>query len=107
MIDHLNHIHQQCKQREITIALQRFKNLVTKTGQKRYEVNSYNERLFLTNADILPVGTRIISDSNSLEISANQQAMEALEEFSGLVSVELPANSNATPVLEFIQILSA
>ena len=49
MFDHLIHIHQQFKQRLIGIELQRFKNVVTKPGTFRYEIEAYNEYLLLTN----------------------------------------------------------
>jgi hypothetical protein len=69
MFDHLVHIHQQYKQRDLSIQLQRFKTVVTKSGTLRYEIEAYNEYLLLTNAAVLPIGTRIISDTNSLEVS--------------------------------------
>ncbi len=105
MFDHLIHIHQQFKQRAIGIELQRFKNVVTKPGTLRYEMEAYNEYLLLTNSFVLPIGTRIISDTNSLEILNTQNGLEGLEEFSGLVVVELPANTQEYPNVEFIQIV--
>jgi hypothetical protein len=105
MFDHLVHIHQQFKQRTIGIELQRFKNLVTKPGKLRYEIEAYNEYLLLTNAFVLPIGTRIISDTNSLEVLTSQNGLEALEEFSGLVAIEFPGNTNEYPIIEFIQIV--
>jgi hypothetical protein len=105
MFDHLVHIHQQFKQRTIGIELQRFKNVVTKPGKLRYEIEAYNEYLLLTNAFVLPIGTRIISDTNSLEVLTSQNGLEALEEFSGLVAIELPGNTNEYPIIEFIQIV--
>jgi len=105
MYDHLNHIHQQLQQREISIELQQFKHVQTSDKEGYYEVPAYNESLILTNAHVLPVGTRIISDNNSLEIGPKQSTLEAIEEFSGLVSIELPENPSHYPVLEFIQIV--
>jgi hypothetical protein len=105
MFDHLVHIHQQFKQRTIGIELQRFKNVVTKPGKLRYEIEAYNEYLLLTNAFVLPIGTRIISDTSSLEVLTSQNGLEALEEFSGLVAIELPGNTNEYPIIEFIQIV--
>lgn len=105
MYDHLVFIHQQLKQREIGIELQLFKNIVTGQGQLRYEVPANNELLLLTNASALPIGTRIISDSNSVEIDASQQSLEGLEQFSGLISIELPPQTAFFPVIEFIQIV--
>ena len=105
MFDHLVHIHQQFKQRTIGIELQRFKNVVTKPGKLRYEIEAYNEYLLLTNAFALPIGSRIISDTNSLEVLTSQNGLEGLEEFSGLVAIELPGNINEYPIIEFIQIV--
>jgi hypothetical protein len=59
----------------------------------------------LTNAFVLPIGTRIISDTNSLEVLTSQNGLEALEEFSGLVAIEFPGNTNEYPIIEFIQIV--
>ena len=105
MFDHLVHIHQQFKQRTIGIELQRFKNVVTNPGILRYEIEAYNEYLLLTNSFALPIGTRIISDTNSLEVLTSQNGLEALEEFSGLVAIEFPGNTNEYPIIEFIQIV--
>jgi len=105
MFDHLVHIRQQLKQREINFHLQSFKHVITYRGKLRYELETYNECLLLTNASALPIGTRIISDTNSIEITAAQNGLEALEEFSGLVSIELPENTTIFPTIEFIQIV--
>jgi hypothetical protein len=105
MFDHLIHIHQQFKQRLIGIELQRFKNVVTQAGTLRYEIQAYNEYLLLTNSFSLPIGTRIISDTNALEILSTQNGLEGLEEFSGLVAIELPASTQEYPNIEFIQIV--
>jgi hypothetical protein len=53
----------------------------------------------------LPVGTRILSDTNSLEVKKGHRRIEALEEFSGLVSIELPQGTTYFPIIEFIQIV--
>ncbi len=105
MFDHLIHIHQQFKQRMIGIELQRFQNVTTKPGVLRYEIEAYNEYLLLTNAFVLPIGSRIISDTNSLEILSTQNGLEGLEEFSGLIAIELPENTTEYPNIEFIQIV--
>jgi len=107
MFDHLVHIHQQFGQRAIGIELQQFKKVVTQAGINRYEVEAYNEYLLITNVFALPIGTRIISDTNSLEILTSQIGLEGLEEFSGLIVIELPANRQEQPIIEFIQIVKA
>ena len=85
--------------------MQRFKTVVTKSGTLRYEIEAYNEYLLLTNAAVLPVGTRIISDTNSLEVSTTLNGIEGLEEFSGLVAIVLPNGIDNYPIIEFIQIV--
>ena len=105
MFDHLVHIHQQFKHRELSIQLQRFKTVVTKSATLRYEIEAYNEYLLLTNAAVLPIGTRIISDTNSLEVTTTLNGLEGLEEFSGLVAIVLPVGIDNYPIIEFIQIV--
>jgi hypothetical protein len=105
MYDHLNHVQQQFKQRDIKIELQGFKSVYTRPGQLQYHIEAYNEYLLLTNSRVLPIGTRILSDTNSMEIKIGHRRIEALEEFSGLVSIELPQGTNYFPIIEFIQIV--
>jgi hypothetical protein len=105
MYDHLNHVQQQFKQREIKIELQDFKSVHTRPGQLQYHNEAYNEYLLLTNSRVLPIGTRILSDTNSMEIKSGHRRIEALEEFSGLVSIELPQGTTYFPIIEFIQIV--
>ncbi len=105
MYDHLNHVQQQFKQREIKIELQGFKSVHTRPGTLQYHIEAYNEYLLLTNSRVLPIGTRILSDTNSMEIKSGHRWIEALEEFSGLVSIELPQGTTYFPIIEFIQIV--
>ncbi len=105
MYDHLNHVQQQFKQREIKIELQGFKSVHTRPGTLQYHIEAYNEYLLLTNSRVLPIGTRILSDTNSMEIKSGHRRIEALEEFSGLVSIELPQGTTYFPIIEFIQIV--
>ena len=105
MFAHLNHLQQQFKQREIKIELQGFKSVYTRPGQLQYHIEAYNEYLLLTNSRVLPIGTRILSDTNSMEIKSGHRRIEALEEFSGLVSIELPRGTTYFPIIEFIQIV--
>ena len=105
MYDHLNHVQQQFKQREIKIELQGFKSVYTRPGTLQYHIEAYNEYLLLTNSRVLPIGTRILSDTNSVEISSGQRRTEGLEEFSGLVLIELPQGTTYFPIIEFIQIV--
>ncbi len=105
MYDHLNHVQQQFKQREIRIEMQGFKSVHTRPGTLQYHIEAYNEYLLLTNSRVLPIGTRILSDTNSMEIKSGHRRIEALEEFSGLVSIELPQGTTYFPIIEFIQIV--
>jgi len=105
MLEAITYIKEQLAQREIPIALHRFKKVITQSGQNRYEVPAYNELLFLTNAPELPLRTKIISDSNIIEIGPEHAYSESLEEFSGLVAIVLPNNLTVYPVIEFIQII--
>jgi hypothetical protein len=105
MLDPITYIKEQLAQREISIELHQFKKVVTHAGASRYEVPAYNELLFLTNAAQLPVGTRIVSDTNIIQIGPEHAQSEALEEFSGLVAITIPAHIASYPVIEFIQIL--
>jgi hypothetical protein len=105
MLDPISYIKEQMAQREITIDLHRFKKIVTHVGLNRYEVEAYNEFLFLSNASQLPIGTRIISDTNIIEIGLEHSLSESLEEFSGLVVIHIPEQLTKYPVIEFIQIL--
>jgi hypothetical protein len=38
-------------------------------------------------------------------VLTSQNGLEALEEFSGLVAIEFPGNTNEYPIIEFIQIV--
>lgn len=105
MLDPITYIKEQLAQREISIELHRFKKIVTHASLNRYEVQAYNELLFLTNAERLPIGTRIISDTNIIEIGPEHALSEGLEEFSGLVVILIPSHVTDYPVIEFIQIL--
>jgi hypothetical protein len=40
-----------------------------------------------------------------MEIKSGHRRIEALEEFSGLVSIELPQGTTYFPIIEFIQIV--
>lgn len=105
MLDPITYIKEQLAQRQITLELHQFRKVVTSPGTRRYEVPAYNELLFLTNAAQLPIGTRIVSDTNIIEIGPEHALSEALEEFSGLVAITLPAHLTSYPIIEFIQIL--
>lgn len=102
MIDPIQHIRQHLSQRGIDIALQQFTYLPFEAGRLRYELNAYNQSLF-AEVNKLPVGARIIADNNALEVTADCTSMVAWEEFSGQVTVELPAPQ--TGGIEFIQIV--
>lgn len=104
MYDYLNHIHKQLAQRKITPALQQFRYLTLVPGQSYYAIKAYNELLFLTKPEQLPVGTRIVSDCRAKIIPADVSQIEGVEDYSGLVTIQLPAPPVAQTTVEFIQI---
>ena len=104
MYDYLSHIHSQLRQREITPQFQQFRYLPMDTIKTRYEISAYNELVFLPRLSGLPPGTRIISDSRIREIPPDVGIIEAVEDYSGLVVIELSGPLGADLTFEFIQI---
>lgn len=104
MYDHLNHIQRQLKQRHIKPQLQQFKYLNIHPGEVFYELKAYNELLFLIKPDQLPVGTLIVSESRARVIPSDVSQIQGIEDYSGLVSIKLPAPPIENKTVEFIQI---
>jgi hypothetical protein len=75
------------------------------TVQTRYEIPAYNELVFLPHLDGLPPGTRIISDSRVREIPPDVSIVEAVEDYTGLVVIELSGPLGSDLTFEFIQIV--
>lgn len=104
MYDYLSHIHRQLKQRNIKPSFQQFRYLVLTPGQSYYQMKAYNELLFLIKPDQLPIGTRIVSDCRARIIPTDVALIEGVEDYSGLVSYQLPAPPAVQTTVEFIQI---
>lgn len=105
MQDPIQYIHKNIELRGIIPQAHRFKSIVTHSPQKVYTLEAYNELIYINNLAVLPIGTRIYSDTNCLEIEQSYQGLEVLEEFSGLIKLELPEGVNSYPVVELIQIV--
>lgn len=104
MYDYLSHIQRQLEQRKIKPQLQQFKYLNIQPGVVYYELKAYNELLFLIKPDQLPAGTRIVSESRARVIPSDASLLQGIEDYSGLVSIKLPAAPAENKTIEFIQI---
>lgn len=104
MYDCLSHIQKQLDQRHIKPKLQQFRYLTLQPGEIYYELKAYNEMLFLIKPDQLPVGTRIVSECRARVIPPDVSQIEGIEDYSGLVSIKLPAAPSQKKTIEFIQI---
>lgn len=105
MYDHLVFIQQQLNQRKIEPALQQFARVELPVGTSYHQFYAYNELIFLTNPEKLPAGTLIHSDCRVRRIPADISSLEGIEDYSGTVSIELPAPLDIATTLEFIQIV--
>lgn len=104
MLDRWGYIEETLRQRRITPSLARFRQEVIPSGARRLEVACYNQILFLLNAERMPEGTRFVSDRNAFDV-LTAAGTDSMEEFSGLLSVTLPAPATRALNIEFIQIL--
>lgn len=104
MYDYLKHIQRQLEQRNIQPKLQQFRHLTLLPGEIYYELKAYNELLFLIKPDQLPVGTRIVSESRARVIPSDVSQIQGIEDYSGLVTIKLPAAPTEKKTVEFIQI---
>ena len=77
--------------------------LKTEAGKQNYEIQAYNELYFLMSD--LPVGTRIISDTNAIEsdISFSNSSIRAYHEFSGYIEIIFPSATNE--FAEFLRVI--
>jgi hypothetical protein len=104
MLDRWGYVRTTLQQRGIAAALFRFRQLALPAGQTRADIPCYNEVLFLLNPAALPPGTRLYSDANAADILGGEA--DAMEEFSGLLSVVLPQPLDRPLALEFLQTLT-
>jgi hypothetical protein len=106
MYDHLVYIQQQLKQRNIEVSLQQFYRVELLAGTTYYQFNAYNELLYLTNPEMLPEGTLIHSDCRARRIKPDINILEGIDDYSGSISIELPAPLEKSKTIEFIQIVT-
>lgn len=113
MIEQLSYIHRQLEERGEGIAFERLLNVrVRKVTVKDQDFGSptygnvlsvtmekyilaYGQYYFLLNASQLPIGTKIVSDTNVLWIEDGMPD-DMVEEFSGNIEIRLPLNTLAT-----------
>lgn len=105
MYDHLLFIQQQLKQRNVEPALQQFYRLSLEVGTQYYQFYAYNQLLFLSNPQQLPVGTLIHSDCRARVIPDDIDTLEGLEDYSGTISLKFPEPLIENKTIEFIQII--
>jgi hypothetical protein len=104
VLDRWGYIEETLRQRRITPSLARFRQEVIASGARRLDVSCYNQILFLLNAERMPEGTRFVSDHNVFDVLM-AVTHDSMEEFSGLLSITLPAPATRTLNIEFVQIL--
>lgn len=113
MIEQLSYIHRQLEERGEGIAFERLLNVrVRKVTVKDQDFGSpsygavlsvtmekyilaYGQYYFLLNASQLPIGTKIVSDTNVLWIEDGMPD-DMVEEFSGNIEIRLPLSTLAT-----------
>jgi hypothetical protein len=105
MYDHLVFIQQQLKQRNIDASLQQFYRVELPAGATHQQFYAYNQLLYLTNPQKLPVGTLIHSDCRVRRIPADIKMLEGIEDYSGTITIELPKPLKYSKTIEFIQIV--
>ena len=91
MIEQLTYIHRQMAQRGIEVDYESQYDF-TLTGDEGGErqIDFQNQFLFLLNKESLPIGTSIISDSNSVVVEGLNVSTDNVEEFSGRININLP-----------------
>jgi hypothetical protein len=92
MIEQLAYIHRQMAQRGIEVDYEAMIDL-TLTGEENGErqMDFQNQYLFLLNKSTLPIGTSIVSDTNSSIVEGLNVSADNVEEFSGRININLPA----------------
>lgn len=104
MLDRWGYVRTTLEQRGIMAGLYRFRQHTLPAGLTHTQIPCYNEVLFLLNATVMPIGTRLYSDSNAVDILGGEA--DSMEEFSGLLSIQLPQALNRPLVIEFLQTLT-
>ena len=96
MINAEEYIVRQMQQRGIEIGSSKLINIIVRritNANGTVTLNSatfeaYNQFWFLINANELPIGTRITSDTNVVYLETNSN--ELIEEFWGKIEIQLP-----------------
>jgi hypothetical protein len=91
MIEQLTYIRRQMEQRGLEVVYESLYDF-TLTGDEYGErqLDFQKQFLFLLNKSALPVGTSIISDSNSIVVEGLNVSSDNVEEFSGRININLP-----------------
>ena len=91
MIEQLTYIHRQMQQRGIEVDYESQYDF-TLTGEEGGErqLDFQNQFLFLLNKAALPIGTSIISDTNSIVVEGLNVSPDNVEEFAGRININLP-----------------
>ena len=91
MIEQLTYIRRQMEQRGIVVDYEAQYDF-TLTGDENGErqMDFQNQYMFLLNKAALPVGTSIISDTNSIVVEGLNVSPDNVEEFSGRININLP-----------------
>jgi hypothetical protein len=100
MIEQLTYIRRQMEQRGITVDYEAQYDF-TLTGDENGErqLDFQNQFMFLLNKSALPVGTSIISDTNSMVVEGLNVSSDNVEEFSGRININLPdTKADGTPL---------
>src|SRR6478672_11816261 len=89
-IDPLLYIHRQLAQRGEVVEYEAVENMKLAGDQKHYFINGVNKHLFILNLKDLPIGTRIISDTNITITEGSTVPADRIEEYNGWIHLELP-----------------
>jgi len=103
MLDYLHFIQRQLSLRGIEPRYQHFRELPIASGQMRLEIPAYNSLVYFTRLSLLPPGSRIISDSRARMLSVNQSDLETLNDYSGLITLELSESMGDDLNVEFLE----
>ena len=85
--------------------LEQFYRVQLPAGATYHQFYAFNDLMFLTNPEQLPTGTLIHSDCRATRIPADISLLKGIEDYSGTVSIELPAPLDSSKTIEFIQIV--
>jgi len=102
MIEVPGYVHRQFTQRGETIDFEVVQNYRIVGDQHTYLINAANKNLFILNLTALPVGTKIISDSNVTVTEGPNVPLDRIEEYSGIIHIILPGSVAAGDVFNVL-----